>query len=133
MTDLMMWIKRSAFLAALLTSLCVAGAAFAAGDSHGHDDEEDDEDEFSMSFDEKLAACAACHGENGDKPLAPDYPILAGQYADYLEQALNAYATGKRDHPIMSMQIEILELTASDMKALAEHFAAKPGLKNISN
>ena len=29
-----------------------------------------------MTYESKLQACAACHGENGDKPLAPDYPVL---------------------------------------------------------
>ena len=35
--------------------------------------------------------CAACHGENGDKPLQPEYPILFGQHADYLAKALKDY------------------------------------------
>jgi len=71
---------------------------------------EDDEDE-GFTFEEKLQSCAACHGENGDKPLAPEYPILAGQYADYLTQALRQYATGRRTNPIMMQQVELLELT----------------------
>jgi cytochrome c553 len=35
--------------------------------------------------------CAACHGEDGTKPLTPETPILAGQYADYLAHSLRAY------------------------------------------
>jgi len=45
--------------------------------------------------------CAACHGPDGNKPSAPDQPILAGQYEDYLIQALHAYKSGKRANPIM--------------------------------
>jgi cytochrome c553 len=51
---------------------------------------------------EKAAAvCAACHGPDGAKPSAPDQPILAGQYYDYLVQALADYKSGKRNNAIM--------------------------------
>ena len=87
-----------------------------------------EDDDSGMTFDDKLAACAACHGENGDKPLAPDYPVLAGQYADYLAEALRAYKTGRREHPIMNMQMEVLEISDADIEQLARHFASKKGL-----
>jgi len=45
--------------------------------------------------------CAACHGADGAKPSAPDQPILAGQYYDYLVQSLSDYRSGKRSNPIM--------------------------------
>lgn len=45
--------------------------------------------------------CAACHGADGAKPTAPDQPILAGQYDDYLVKALQDYKSGKRANPIM--------------------------------
>jgi len=45
--------------------------------------------------------CAACHGADGAKPTAPDQPILAGQYPDYLSKALSDYKSGKRSNPIM--------------------------------
>jgi cytochrome c553 len=45
--------------------------------------------------------CAACHGADGTKPSAPDQPILAGQYPDYLVKALTDYKSGKRANPIM--------------------------------
>jgi cytochrome c553 len=45
--------------------------------------------------------CAACHGPEGNKPSAPDQPILAGQYPDYLIKALTDYKSGKRSNPIM--------------------------------
>lgn len=79
-----------------------------------------------MSFGDKLKACGACHGENGDKPLAPDYPKLAGQHADYITQALKNYRDGRRTHPIMSMQVKALGLTDDDMVKLGQHFAGLP-------
>jgi cytochrome c553 len=45
--------------------------------------------------------CAACHGPEGNKPSAPDQPILAGQHEDYLVKALTDYKSGKRSNPIM--------------------------------
>ncbi|HEY4093290.1 MAG TPA: c-type cytochrome, partial [Luteibacter sp.] len=35
----------------------------------------------------KIATCVACHGKDGNS-VDPQYPRLAGQYADYMAQAL---------------------------------------------
>jgi len=45
--------------------------------------------------------CASCHGAEGNKPTGPEFPILAGQPADYLSRALSDYKSGKRNNPIM--------------------------------
>lgn len=45
--------------------------------------------------------CAACHGADGAKPVAPENPILAGQHYDYLVKALSDYKSGKRNNAIM--------------------------------
>lgn len=74
---------------------------------------------------EKAALCAACHGEGGNKPLAPDYPKLAGQPADYLEKALRDYKSGKRKNPLMAPQAQ--NLSKKDIADLAAYFAAQPG------
>lgn len=85
-----------------------------------------------MSFDDKLKACGACHGEKGDKPLAPDYPMLAGQHADYIVQALKNYRDGRRTHPIMSMQVKALGLTDADMIKLGQYFGGQQGLQTLN-
>lgn len=36
-------------------------------------------------------ACIACHGAGMNKPIAAEYPKLAGQHADYLYHAMAAY------------------------------------------
>jgi cytochrome c553 len=77
------------------------------------------------SFDEKLKACAACHGQNGDTPLAPEYPLLAGQYESYLANSLRQYRDGQRTNPIMALQMQILNLTEDDIEALASHFSSQ--------
>lgn len=84
------------------------------------------------TFVEKLQTCGACHGEKGDKPLAPDYPILAGQHADYLAQALRDYRDGRRSNPIMTSQVQALSLTDPEMEALGRYFAEQPsGLRTL--
>ena len=49
----------------------------------------------------KAQACFACHGQGGSKPITPMYPILAGQYPDYLSHALSSYKNGTRNNAIM--------------------------------
>lgn len=71
---------------------------------------------------EKAAACFACHGEGG-RSTQEMYPVLAGQYANYLEHALNEYKAGTRKNPIMGAQVAAL--SKSDIKALAQYFAAQ--------
>jgi cytochrome c553 len=76
-------------------------------------------------FEDKLAACTACHGPNGAKPIMPEYPVLAGQHPDYIAHALRDYATGRRNNPIMAAQVQALKLSEEDMKRLGEYFAAQ--------
>lgn len=76
----------------------------------------------------QAAACAACHGANGlgvAAPLDPKPPILAGQHADYLEQALTAYRNGRRKNIVMGGMSQTLA-SAEDIKAVAEYFASQP-------
>lgn len=74
---------------------------------------------------EKSQACAACHGPDGNSP-SPQFPILAGQYADYLVHALTAYQTGKRKNPIM--QPMAAPLSEQDKEDLAAYYASQKGL-----
>ena len=70
--------------------------------------------------------CVACHGADGAKTVMDDYPILAGQHADYLVQALKDYKSGKRKNPIMAGIISGVE--EKDFQALAQFFANQKGL-----
>jgi cytochrome c553 len=72
----------------------------------------------------QAATCAACHGANGlgvDAPLEPKPPILAGQHADYLEQALSAYRNGRRKNLVMGGMAQ--SLSDADIKALSAYFS----------
>ena len=75
--------------------------------------------------------CAACHGENGDKPLQPEYPILAGQHRDYLMKALGDYKSGARKNAIMGAQAQSLE--PKDIRDVAEWFSAQKGPLSIKH
>ena len=73
----------------------------------------------------KSAPCAACHGENGIS-VSPEFPNLAGQYADYIEAALKHYQNGKRKNPIMAAQVK--DLSPKDMMDLAAYFSRQHAL-----
>ena len=75
-------------------------------------------------------ACSSCHGANFSKPLAPAYPKIAGQHADYLYASLRAYATPDnpnigRDNAIMVGQVK--PFTARELKRMADYIGALPG------
>ena len=52
----------------------------------------------------KVESCIGCHGIPGYKASFPEVyqvPMLGGQSAKYIENALNAYKKGERKHPTM--------------------------------
>lgn len=66
------------------------------------------------------ALCVSCHGQDG-VTIAPMYPSLAGQHADYLTRAIEEYRKGGRKNPIMSGFAA--NLKESDIEAIAEYFS----------
>lgn len=68
-------------------------------------------------------SCVDCHGADGNQPLDPTYPLIGGQYADYLGHALQQYRSGRRDHALMSNQAQ--GLTDQQIADLAAYFAAQ--------
>lgn len=71
----------------------------------------------------KAAVCAACHGEGGGKPIMPEYPVIAGQYSNYLAHALHEYKDGKRKNPVMGAQATTL--SDAEIAELAKYFASQ--------
>lgn len=71
--------------------------------------------------------CAACHGPDGNTPLMPDYPKLAGQHADYIAASLKKYKNGKRANPIMMGMAATL--SEEDVQNVAAYYAAQKGLE----
>ena len=99
-------------LLALLVALGLAGAVQAGGNAEA-------------GKQKAAQVCAACHGPAGDKPTAPENPILAGQHYDYLVRALRDYKSGKRNNAIMKGFAA--SLSQQDIADLAAWFASQEG------
>lgn len=99
-------------VAAYLAS--IAGATVAAGGSS------------DAAKPEQAQACAACHGPNGISVNAA-WPTLAGQYEDYLQQALNKYRDGTRSDAVMGAQAG--SIAEEDVAILARYYASLEGLE----
>jgi len=73
-----------------------------------------------------VQVCVACHGADG-VALLPIYPTLAGQHADYLEQALREYKAGSRKNPVMATFAG--QVRDEDIRDIAHYFERQqPGL-----
>ncbi len=67
--------------------------------------------------------CQACHGADGNGVGDPQYPIIAGQYADYLAHSLKGYRSGERVNVIM--QGFASTLSDQDIADLSAYFASQ--------
>ena len=102
--------NRTLSLIALAALVC-SGSALASGNM--------------VAGKDKAKPCFACHGEDGNATTDAQYPRLAGQYHDYLEQALREYKNGKRKNPIMGGFATTL--SEQDILDVAAYFSALPG------
>lgn len=68
--------------------------------------------------------CYLCHGKEGDASSAI-YPRLAGQNPSYIAKQLDDFKSGRRKGTMNEMAAD---LTAEEIVALGEYFAAKPPL-----
>ncbi len=78
----------------------------------------------------KKANCISCHGANYSKPIAPNYPKIAGQHPDYLYVALKAYQTDGnpqvgRKNAIMGGMAR--QYTHAELKELAAYVGSLQG------
>lgn len=78
----------------------------------------------------KAAACAACHGPNGNSTNAA-WPKLAGQSAAYTVSQLQAFKDGSRQNPVMAGQVT--NLSEQDMKDIAAYYAAQTVITGAAN
>ena len=72
---------------------------------------------------DRLALCAACHGEHGT-PVDKSVPVIAGQQEGYLYLELRDYKLGNRRNELMQQVAG--DLDKPTMQALAAYFAAQP-------
>lgn len=74
-------------------------------------------------IDDKAAACAGCHGDNG-VPQDKTMPVIWGQTEGYLYLQMRDFKSGDRKNDIM--QSVVADFSRDDMFALAAYFAKKP-------
>jgi cytochrome c553 len=78
----------------------------------------------------KAAACAACHGLDGNS-ADPQYPKLAGQHENYIARQLSLYKGGGRQNPIMLGFASTL--SAQDMRDIGAYFASQKVVPGIAD
>ena len=118
-------VRVNALLAALL---CIAAVSASAGTRfidlrriepiHGD----------AVAGAQKAAVCLACHGANGVS-VAPTFPRLAGQRADYLYHRLVSFKRADSKDPYYSispMTAIAATLSDADARNLAAYFSAQP-------
>ena len=68
--------------------------------------------------------CNACHGPQGNKPLMPDYPKIAGQNAKYTERQMLDIKSGARSNGNTAAMKGVMHLVSdAEIKALSEYIA----------
>lgn len=70
----------------------------------------------------KSAACAACHGADGNS-AAPNFPKIAGLDAQYIAKQLADFKSGARKDPLMLGQVA--GLSRKDMDDLGAFYASQ--------
>lgn len=70
-----------------------------------------------------IPACAACHGPTG-AGIAPHYPRISGQYAEYTASSLREYASGAREGGAGGAMNDIAaKLSEEQINALAAYIS----------
>lgn len=78
----------------------------------------------------KAAACAACHGLDGNA-ADPQYPKLAGQHENYIARQLALFKSGERQNAIMLGFASTL--SAQDMRDIGAYFASQKVVPGIAD
>ena len=100
---------KKALLIASFVALAATGVAQAAGDV--------------AVGKTKSAACAACHGADGNSGVNPLWPKLAGQHPKYIMKQLHDFKAGKRKDATMAPMAA--PLSDQDMENLAAYFSSQ--------
>jgi cytochrome c553 len=105
--------------AAALVPLALAAAlALSAGEAAAQEVKGD-----PKAAEAKIGACIGCHAIPGYKssfPMVYSVPMINGQPAKYIENALTAYRSGDRAHP--TMRAIAGSLTDQDIADLAAYY-----------
>lgn len=91
--------------------------------------------EFAAKGGNGVAACASCHGADGNAPIDGMYPKLGGQYADYIAHSLQAYRDGARAGATADvMAVQAKGLSDQQIADLAAYYASVASqLRDLQN
>ena len=78
---------------------------------------------LAQSLQDKIAACAACHGETGQPPN-PDIPSIGGQPKLFVMYQLFFYREGRRKSPEMNTVAK--DMTDAELTAISDFVARLP-------
>ena len=84
----------------------------------------------ARSGEEVAKQCVSCHAEDGNS-IAPNFPRLAGQHADYMFHSLKSYKNGDRKNAIMAGIVAAL--SEKEMKNVSEYYANMDGGLSVIN
>ncbi len=96
------------------TLIAIIGLALAAGTAQAEGD--------PAAGETKAAACAACHGADGNSSN-PEWPKLAGQHVKYTAKQLKDFKAGRRVNAMMAGMVA--PLSDTDMLNLAAYYSTK--------
>lgn len=72
----------------------------------------------------KSKTCVACHGKDGNSPIMPTYPKIAGQNQAYLLQQMKDIKSGARSNGQSAAMKGVMHLVSEEeMQALATYIA----------
>ncbi len=103
----------------LLTSALFIAVSFATGQALAQDLQGD-----AKAGEKKIAMCIGCHGISGYQASFPEVyrvPMISGQNAKYISNALVAYRGGERKHP--TMKGIAASLTDQDIADISAYYA----------
>jgi len=110
-------LKRVLPALAILASCAIVGSASAADAKPVVGD--------AQAAQNKISMCIGCHGIKGYKASFPEVyhvPMIAGQNAEYIVEALKEYASGARTFPTMEAVAQ--SLSEQDMADLAAYYSS---------
>lgn len=81
---------------------------------------------LSGLWEKDVPACISCHGPGGHG-VGAHFPALAGQYASYTTNQLNAWRNGTRNNDPQDLMKGIAQrLSPADIAAVSAYFASQP-------
>ena len=72
--------------------------------------------------------CIACHGADGNTPVTPNYPKVAGQNREYVVNQLKDFKSATRTNGLAAvMSGMVATLTDEDIEKLADFLSIREG------